>query len=164
MQPYNPITREQYFALIKAFYDGGLTIMDSKNKDYASENDPFKNFRMSESLNIKPEVGILIRMQDKMSRIGNLLFGNRGSDSTKLMDALLSIRSSVEFMQTYGLNSPEAERATYTIIETLSLAIDNKPLTPSVKDESIHDTLIDLANYSAILSTYLQTQKKNNNN
>lgn len=92
-----------YFAALDTFFSNGMRIMRSKNADYAHETDPFRNFRAAESLGISLEQGILVRMSDKMSRIGNLL---------------------------------QKENA--------------------VKDESIEDTLQDLANYAAILATYIK--------
>jgi hypothetical protein len=47
-----------------------------KNSDYANANNAFANFTLIESLTggeVKTEQGILVRMSDKMSRIGNLL-------------------------------------------------------------------------------------------
>jgi len=40
-----------------------------------------------------------------------------------------------------------------------NLIKDNKP---QVKDESIEDTLVDLANYSIILSIYLKHEREKN--
>lgn len=50
-----------------------VRIMEKKSADYAQVDDPFKNFRASEILNVKLEKGILIRTLDKVSRIDNLL-------------------------------------------------------------------------------------------
>ena len=102
------ITREEF---VKQF-EGTLTemynIMKAKNADYASEWDPFANFRLVEQLWItSAEKAILVRMSDKMSRISNLL-------------------------------EREAK----------------------VKDESIADTLSDLANYSVILKILLANKSK----
>lgn len=100
------MTRDEYNNHIKTFFNRGLDIMKKKNADYASESDPFLNFRGATSLGITVEQGILVRMQDKMSRIANLI---------------------------------------------------QRPA--QVADEKIEDTLIDLANYSAILHAFLNIHK-----
>lgn len=102
------LTREKYQEVFKERLDSMLTIMKAKNADYASDWDPFKNFRLVESAGVSTlEEWILIRMFDKMSRISNLL-------------------------------DTEAQ----------------------VKDESVIDTLVDLANYSIILSIFLEEKNK----
>ena len=103
----NNITTNQYLKKLEENYTDALNIMKNKQIDYASIDDPFKNFKLAEHLNIKLEQGILIRMGDKLSRIGNLLIRNA-----------------------------------------------------QVKDENIEDTLKDLMNYSNILLTYIQINKK----
>ena len=78
-----------------------------KNSDYAGSVDPFKNFRLAEFLGLcSTEVGMIVRLGDKMSRISNLIGGNN----------------------------------------------------PKVKDESIKDTLLDLANYCIITVIYLESK------
>ena len=51
-----------------------LAIMDAKNKDYAGAagDTPFRNFELCEFLGIcSTEVGILVRMCDKLARLAN---------------------------------------------------------------------------------------------
>ena len=50
-----------------------------KNKDYAENDSPFKNFRMSEQVGVDPARAILVRISDKLSRISNLLDREGGS-------------------------------------------------------------------------------------
>lgn len=88
-----------------------LQLVIKKTQDYATIDDPYRNFRMSESVGVSVEKGILVRMCDKLSRIGNLIENN----------------------------------------------------DPSVKGESIDDTLIDIMNYSNILMCYIQ-EKRNTYN
>lgn len=79
--------------------------IERKNHDYAQGGtDPFFNFEMCEKLAIAPtEVGMLVRMTDKLARVISL-----------------------------------AER------------------TAKVQDESIHDTLHDLAAYAILMSMYIE--------
>ena len=74
-------------------------IHSSKNQDYASSEDPLKNLRGCERIGIPAHIGCFIRMQDKYSRLENLIGGLK---------------------------------------------------EPQVKDESIPDTLMDLAVYSLL--------------
>ncbi|HCR36379.1 TPA: hypothetical protein DIU22_05080 [Candidatus Woesebacteria bacterium] len=87
-------------------FKNNLKIAKLKNSDYAIDSDAFLNFRACEALNIPAEIGLLVRMTDKLTRISNLL---------------------------------------------------NKKA--SVKNETITDTLSDLANYAMILKIYIENEK-----
>jgi len=51
-----------------------LEVAKKKNADYAGAgNDPFRNFRNSSVVGVPPQQGVMVRLMDKMSRIGNLL-------------------------------------------------------------------------------------------
>jgi len=54
-------------------FDKCIDISIKKNADYASDADPFKNFRMSEMVGVEPCKAIIIRITDKLSRISTLL-------------------------------------------------------------------------------------------
>jgi len=102
------MNNQEYLKFIEESQAKGLALMGMKSADYASKENPFKNFDTVEPLcNISSERGILVRMCDKMTRIGNLL---------------------------------ECEA--------------------QVKDESIEDTLLDLANYSYILLAKIKSRKE----
>ncbi len=58
---------------IRKIFQDGTSIIEKKNQDYATSDDPFKNFRSAEILSISVEQAILIRTLDKMSRIGNCI-------------------------------------------------------------------------------------------
>ena len=103
--------REDYLNRFSETLSLMFKITSEKNADYATWDDPFRNFRMVENMGIcTSEEWILVRMSDKMSRISNLIKDNK----------------------------------------------------PQVKDESIEDTLVDLANYSIILSIYLKHEREKN--
>ena len=86
-------TREDLFNLHKNICLEALDLMKKKNDDYASNADPFMNFRRAEYLGFSTaELGVLIRMTDKMSRISSFL--NRGNLSLKnesVYDAIVDI-------------------------------------------------------------------------
>lgn len=56
--------------------DQAIKLMYKKNNDYAYGDDPYANFRGSESFDINPIIGILLRMQDKMMRIKTFALSN----------------------------------------------------------------------------------------
>lgn len=59
--------------IIKETQQKLLGVLEAKNKDYASSEDFFKNFRGAEFVGVSTIRGILVRMMDKVSRISNLL-------------------------------------------------------------------------------------------
>lgn len=99
------ITPQQLQDLHRILTEESRALMERKNADYkAGSGDPFANFRMSELLHIKPVLGAMLRMQDKMARL--LAFIERG--------------------------------------------------TLAVKEESWHDCVLDLINYSVIVHGLLE--------
>ena len=58
-----------------------LEILESKSKDYATEQDPLFNFRGSVFAGVEPERALLVRVLDKMQRIRNFL--DKGELATK---------------------------------------------------------------------------------
>lgn len=58
---------------VKSTYDKSLDIIAKKNQDYATGEDPFKNFRFSEMMGVDPQRAILVRISDKLARMSNLL-------------------------------------------------------------------------------------------
>lgn len=101
------MNNEMFLQEVKKSQEKSLELMRAKNQDYAG-GCAFKNFDVAAFIcNVSSEKGILIRMCDKITRIGNLL------------------------------NNKER-----------------------VKDETIEDTLLDLANYSYILMARIKARKK----
>jgi len=50
-------------------------IHSAKNQDYAKESDPLDNLKQCQKIGIAPHIGCFIRMQDKFSRLMNLIGG-----------------------------------------------------------------------------------------
>lgn len=100
------MNRKDFLKKLEEGFKNNLEIAKLKNSDYSIDSDAFLNFRACEALNIPAEIGLLVRMTDKLTRISNLL---------------------------------------------------NKKA--SVKDETIADTLSDLANYAMILKVYIENKK-----
>ena len=76
------MTSTDLIALHKETCDKARSIMESKNHDYTDGSvDPFANFRTSEILGIPAELGVLVRVLDKMKRIQT--FVNKGTLAVK---------------------------------------------------------------------------------
>ena len=77
-------------------FDNTLELMlnttKAKNQDYAKNYDAFANFRRCEDLGIcSTEAGIVTRMTDKLSRIGNLLKQDNNVKDERLEDSVLDL-------------------------------------------------------------------------
>lgn len=57
---------------IENIFREGRDLIRRKNADYTKDQDPFLNFRGAEQLGMSVEQGMLLRMQDKMSRLSVL--------------------------------------------------------------------------------------------
>lgn len=66
-----------------------------KNADYADSDDPFKNFNNSLLVGVDPARAILVRITDKISRIGNLLDKPGEVSDEKVED---SIRDAINYL------------------------------------------------------------------
>lgn len=67
------MTQEEFFKFIEDGYKKAHGIIVKKNSDYATGEDPFKNFKMSSLIEVAPERAILVRISDKLARISNLM-------------------------------------------------------------------------------------------
>lgn len=65
-------TQKDFLVRLEELYANNVEISYNKNSDYATDVDPFSNFRVCESLGIPAEVGFIVRMSDKLARISNL--------------------------------------------------------------------------------------------
>lgn len=65
------------------------SILQSKNRDYATAENPFANFEMSTFVGVRPERGILVRIMDKISRVNQLLDKEPDVVDEKVDDTLL---------------------------------------------------------------------------
>jgi len=77
--------------------DGMAKLHSEKNHDYAGTDDPLKNLRSSTRLGLEPFMGVLVRLQDKWSRLesyakqGNLLVKGEGVEDTLMDNAVYSL-------------------------------------------------------------------------
>ena len=72
MAQYKPYTHEELVALHDKMCKEARAIMVKKNQDYSGgrgHRDPFANFHGAALFNVQPEIGIIIRMNDKFKRV-----------------------------------------------------------------------------------------------
>lgn len=67
------MTQKQFLKALEEGYKKNVEISRRKNTDYAGNGDAFKNFRASEAFGVSVPMAIMVRMSDKMARVGNLL-------------------------------------------------------------------------------------------
>jgi hypothetical protein len=103
IEPPRQFTTADLVARLQELSNANVQLALRKNADYANSDDPFANFKTSTIVGVPVEKAFLVRMGDKLARIGNLL---------------------------------------------------DRPA--EVKDESIGDTLSDLANYALLLRIWLE--------
>lgn len=66
--------RKDYLKEFRAITDEMVALTTRKNADYADASDAFQNFRLIERLGAATtEQGFVVRMSDKLQRIGNLI-------------------------------------------------------------------------------------------
>ena len=83
------MTHEKFIEGIEDTYKKGVELIKIKNKDYAGEDDPWKNFKTAELVGIDYKKAILVRVTDKLSRISNLLTKEPEVVEEKVEDTIL---------------------------------------------------------------------------
>ena len=75
----------------------------AKNHDYAGEGDPLRNLRACERMGMEPWIGVLVRLQDKASRLesfvkqGQLKVKNESLVDTLMDNAVYSLLGIILF-------------------------------------------------------------------
>jgi hypothetical protein len=94
--------RKTFIELMTSNSEFALSLVRKKTMDYATIDDPYRNFRMCESVGVSVEKGILVRMCDKLSRIGNLI--DNGTASVKdesVEDTLIDVMNYANILLCY---------------------------------------------------------------
>jgi len=95
-----------FLEMLQKNSDKGMDLIKAKNQDYATNKDPFSNFRMVENIGLATlEQAILMRMCDKFARIVNLL--KKDSAAVKdesVEDTLLDIMNYANILLAYRQN------------------------------------------------------------
>ncbi|MBO8180289.1 MAG: hypothetical protein H0Z19_07395 [Archaeoglobus sp.] len=74
--------RDELVDFLKGLYAEALDIVELKNTDYATDDDPLSNFHLVEELGIvETEKAIFVRLSDKYARLANFL--KRGDFTVK---------------------------------------------------------------------------------
>jgi hypothetical protein len=60
-----------------------------KNTNYAEDNDPLSNLKACQRLNVSPFMGVMIRLQDKWSRLEQLAKGKPDLVGESVEDTLM---------------------------------------------------------------------------
>lgn len=100
------MTTETFLKELETTFFKCLEIAKAKNADYSgSDVDPFKNFKHVEVLGVcSTEVGLLTRMTDKMSRIGNLLKKEAKVKDESISDTLSDLINYSAILKAYLKN------------------------------------------------------------
>lgn len=70
------MTKDELLEFSRQYFEICISTIRRKNQDYSGVNsmeDALRNFKSIESLGVKPEHGLLTRMNDKMMRVSNLI-------------------------------------------------------------------------------------------
>ena len=93
--------RERFINSMMANTEKALALVQRKTQDYATSYDPYKNFRMSESVGVSLERGILVRICDKISRISNLLDKESSVKDESIEDTLIDVMNYTNILLCY---------------------------------------------------------------
>jgi hypothetical protein len=87
-------SREDWPKIMRAISDERIALSVAKNSNYAggdAESDAFSNFNLVEILThgrVTREVGIFVRLCDKVARLGNVMFGAPDAVGESVEDTL----------------------------------------------------------------------------
>lgn len=93
-----------YLQKLKQTFIECLQLVETKSSDYATDEDPFKNFRASEVAGVSVEQGILIRLLDKISRLANIINKDKVKIKVKderIQDTLMDIINYSNILKIY---------------------------------------------------------------
>lgn len=117
----------KFYKMLEAMAD----LYSRKNHDYAGTSDPLKNLRACERLELDPFMGVMVRLQDKWSRLeefvksGKLMVKGESVKDTLMDNAVYSILAIILYEEqekeekdydeaTKGYGSPTSHRSTPT--------------------------------------------------
>jgi len=84
------MNQKEFLSHLEETFADCLELSQDKNDDYAGKenSDPFANFKNAETVGVDVARGILVRLMDKISRIDNLLDGERSVEDERLEDTI----------------------------------------------------------------------------
>jgi hypothetical protein len=83
------MNRNQFIKNIENTYKQGVELIKTKNSDYASDEDPWRNFGFATLIGLDVKQAILLRTVDKIARISNLLKQEAKVKDETITDTLL---------------------------------------------------------------------------
>ncbi len=95
------MTTDKFLQEIEDNFNTALDLIRAKNKDYATQDDPFKNFNNFEKVGVPVERGILVRMMDKITRISNLLDKEVTVKDETMTDSILDLINYANILKVY---------------------------------------------------------------
>jgi hypothetical protein len=104
---YEPDVTDEFFANLGSLCRRGLETAKKKNQDYAGNGDPFANFRACEAIGVSTPRGMLVRMQDKIQRISNLIERPPAVANEPLEETCMDLGMYAFIMATYFRMHPD---------------------------------------------------------
>ncbi len=96
------MTTQQFLEAIEKTYSDGINIIKSKNKDYSTAQNPFRNFEYASYVNVCVEDAIMVRISDKIARIANLMHQEgRAVMDERIEDTILDCINYLAILKTY---------------------------------------------------------------
>jgi len=95
------MNNEDFIKQLEFNFKKGIELIKAKNKDYAKDDDPFKNFKMSEMVGVPISRAILVRITDKLSRIDNLLDKEETVKNEKIEDTIIDCMNYLNILLVY---------------------------------------------------------------
>lgn len=95
------MTRQQLLNSLKETFAKGIALVEIKNKDYAVNDDAFKNFKSSEVAGVSSPRAILIRVLDKISRISNLIRKPNSVKDESVTDTIIDCINYLAILKAY---------------------------------------------------------------
>ena len=94
-------TQEDLLKRLEELYERNVEIVYKKNSDYANTDDPFFNFKVCASLGIPVEIGFIVRMIDKVSRVKNLIDRDAKVSDESMLDSLSDLANYAMLFRMY---------------------------------------------------------------
>ena len=95
------MTKKEFIESIAYTYAKGIELIKRKNADYATGENPFRNFEYADLAGVSVERAIMVRVMDKMARVSNLLDKNPEVIDEKLEDTLLDVINYLAILKAY---------------------------------------------------------------
>jgi len=97
----NNMNQKTFLKHMEAGFAKNLDIARAKNADYSVDDDAFQNFRACTAFGIPVEIGILVRMTDKMTRISNLLNKEANVKDETIADTIADLSNYAMILKVY---------------------------------------------------------------